>query len=469
VSSVRRITETIALVICLVMFVRCVVIEPFGVPTGSMAMTMLGNHKACDCPRCGYRVTVGSSCKTPDDRRGFDRAYHGAWCPNCGCSQLPLADVPETTGDRLLVDKTAFEYRKPRRWEVAVFRNPSDWSKPYVKRVVGLPNERIQIRDGDVYVNDQLCRKTFAELRPLRVLVFDQSCQPPQTWRQRWVSGHLAGISALFEDRHLSPLSEIPHGSDLFWPASSVTAEERWLTYRHWLLDEEREEVIRDWFAYNGGAVRHELSEVHDFAAAFQVEAAAGGGVLSLMMTDGRSLVQIELPIRDANQSEPGFTVRGVPPPERLLRPPMLSPRQRHQIEIAFVDRRISLAIDGQEVFSPIDLPADGMRRGVSRPISLGARGPAVTIREFRLYRDVHYTQSGRNGIFDAWPLGSDEYFVLGDNSSNSEDSRHWLRPGVPFDFFVGRPLLLHQPSRWSQWGQWQLQSLDWQRIRWVR
>lgn len=141
----------------------------------------------------------------------------------------------------------------------------------------------------------------------------------------------------------------------------------------------------------------------------------------------------------------------------------------KHRVELAFVDRRVMMTIDGREAFPPADLPEVVTRRGVSRPLALGANGSAVRVSGLRLFRDVHYTASGRNAIHEPWPLGSDEYFLLGDNSANSEDSRFWLKPGVPESNFLGRPLLLHQPSRWSALGSWELQRIDWKRIRWIR
>ncbi|MHC4472817.1 MAG: signal peptidase I [Planctomycetota bacterium] len=56
-------------------------------------------------------------------------------------------------GDRVLVNKLTFAVRSPERGEVVVFRNPEDRTKNYIKRVVGLPGDRVEIRDGTLYLN----------------------------------------------------------------------------------------------------------------------------------------------------------------------------------------------------------------------------------------------------------------------------------------------------------------------------
>ena len=69
-------------------------------------------------------------------------------------------------------------------------------------------------------------------------------------------------------------------------------------------------------------------------------------------------------------------------------------------------------------------------------------------------------------------PLQAGEYFVLGDNSGNSQDSRKWPRPGVPEADFVGKPFLIHQPLRTarsrSAGGSGIFQTVDWSRLRWL-
>ena len=58
-----------------------------------------------------------------------------------------------TAGNRLVVDRTAFWLRTPRRWEIVVFYCPDQPTELCVKRVVGLPGEKIQLRDRHVLVD----------------------------------------------------------------------------------------------------------------------------------------------------------------------------------------------------------------------------------------------------------------------------------------------------------------------------
>lgn len=154
---------------------------------------------------------------------------------------------------------------------------------------------------------------------------------------------------------------------------------------------------------------------------------------------------------------------------------PRLLAEKRYHIEMALVDRRLTLRVDGTDTFSPMDLPAAKQRASVDKPLCFESTGVLARFHHVRLYRDVHYTQVGKNAVRGhAAHLGVNQGFVLGDNSANSEDSRFWSGGGaVPLDNIIGRAFLVHLPSRavaWQALGrQWQCQLPDLERVRWLR
>ena len=55
-------------------------------------------------------------------------------------------------GDYLLIDELTYRFRQPERGEVIVFRPPQNASNYYIKRVIGLPGETVQIKNGLITV-----------------------------------------------------------------------------------------------------------------------------------------------------------------------------------------------------------------------------------------------------------------------------------------------------------------------------
>jgi signal peptidase I len=463
-TSRRRLVESLVLFVSAILFLRAIIVEPFGVPTGSMAPTLCGNHKALSCPRCGYPVRVGE----PGSKKGD---YPDARCPNCGADKLDIDAAPEIAGDRLLVDKNVFRVRSPRRWEVGVFVCPSDKSKPYVKRVAGRPGEKIQIRDGDVWINGELARKTLAQARECRVPVFDADYAPPGGWRRRWRPEGIRPVIPAIGAAEPAPLPEwlTFDGNDLLIAAEGSTSP-RLADYWHVSLDSKTAEVIRDGFEYNGHTSPTHDYAVHDFFVECEAEIQAGAGNLIMNLTDGADTATALI----ATGGEFGESKLLLPPRglvKATNRPP-LKPGKTYRVEMAFIDRRVSVAVDGHEYFS-FDLPPAEKRPDVISPFRLGAEGATVAFRHIKLYRDIYYRPGERHAGAEPYQLGPDEYFMLGDNSANSDDSRSWQIPGVPERNFLGKPFLLHQPSRPAQWGvagHWvDAQAIDWDRIRWLR
>jgi len=65
------------------------------------------------------------------------------------------------TGDRLLADKLTYRLHSPQRGDVVIFYYPRDPQQIYVKRVIGLPGETVQIADGDVYIDGRRIREPY--------------------------------------------------------------------------------------------------------------------------------------------------------------------------------------------------------------------------------------------------------------------------------------------------------------------
>ena len=59
-------------------------------------------------------------------------------------------------GDNLIVDKLSYRFRDPERYDIIIFPGPEEFGQHpyYIKRIIGMPGETVQIKDGKVYIND---------------------------------------------------------------------------------------------------------------------------------------------------------------------------------------------------------------------------------------------------------------------------------------------------------------------------
>jgi signal peptidase I len=75
-----------------------------------------------------------------------------------GTSMLPNLEH----GQRVLVCKSAYWFGEPQRGDIVVFYSPSR-GKDIIHRIVGLPNEKVEIRNGQVYINDSKIEEPYIQ------------------------------------------------------------------------------------------------------------------------------------------------------------------------------------------------------------------------------------------------------------------------------------------------------------------
>lgn len=431
-----------------VLIFRTFVAEAYVVPTGSMAPTLLGYHRELTCTFCSFVFPLGM------DEQGRSSA---PICPNCGETNLREAPAVSRDGDRLLVQKYLFELRSPRRWEVIVFQTPVESDQPFVKRVVGLPGESILLFGGDVYVNGTIARKSLEEIRAMRLIVYDNNHVPSDVDRfPRWMPRRGG-----FGDFLASGWTKVDKEFHREAPLDGKSATD-WLLYRHWDPSRPGYGPVRDGYAYNGTEVRVE-NRVPDLM--LEAEVAIDPVVRSVKIQISRGMDRFIVTI-PTNHDLPEVPVtverngRGLSLEERARTAPLVgssleNPRY-HRLEAALADRRLMVAIDGRLLFTPIDFddPIGSGPRSPS-PIGVGVDEGAARLRNIKIFRDVYYTNSIATGptrphaVDRPFELSEGEYFVLGDNSPVSNDSRFWPEsPVVRREWLVGKPFLVHIPSQ---------------------
>jgi hypothetical protein len=317
----------------------------------------------------------------------------------------------------------------------------------------------VEIIDGDVYINDEISRKPPKVQAELWMPVYNNNYQPVRpeekafndhAWQQPFKN--IEDSNWILNDKDNPTLFHLDSGADQM----------------HSLIyDTLRGNNFRATYAYDDVYKYEDQPYCSDLMARFYARSAESQGRIGISLRkyqtryrawadfteDIMFIVKVDT---DGKETE-------------LNRKSITSPAIKKAVLVKFanVDHQLTFQFGREKLTHDLgrDAKDAGQRKANIEPqVKIFGSGK-LTLSNIGIFRDIHYTatsppsrETGRATEGKAFPLGKDQFFVLGDNSPNSEDGRFWRAAGkgnngraypvgiVPRDYLVGKALFVYWP-----------------------
>ena len=376
-STVRRPwrdnIEAVTMAVVMAVMLKYFVVEAYKIPTGSMQPTLMGNK------------------------------------------QLDLED-------RILVDKLSFHFRDPERFEVVIFKYPLDRSKNFIKRIIGMPNEELEIRGGDLWVRPDGVEEWSILRKPAKVqesmwkpLLSDDPRRPkwrPNSAATSWqVTAHEIEARGDGAVRYPNEGSVVDNYRDGY---PGKIGEKMGARPGFGNSDDNRvgDLRVRGTVAPLPGT-REVVVEIHEGDLRYRLSlpgpAAAEG-----------ALAEIEARQFEVDSATDGGRVVIAPVFARSDSPRRLDAGKAVRFAAQSLDDLLELSVDG-EVWVSLEIqPAEG-----DSYVQLGVVGEGADFEDLQVDRDIYYTTARVK--MTHWDIPDASYVMLGDNTQDSSDSREWI------------------------------------------
>ena len=452
----REVLESLAIALVLAFMFKAFAAEAYVIPTGSMATTLMGRHKDVHCSQCDFPFQISASeesndsAEHPVDPNALPMILAGT-CPQCRYTMYVGADNPETkthlsfNGDRIFVNKCCFNFRKPTRWNVTVFRYPGRPQVNYIKRLVGVENETLRIRHGDIFVKKDgeseftIQRKPLAALRAMLRPVDDNDYVQPELhkigWPMRWFSDDNSPWGVY---ENLRKFTSPKDASETTWLMfrNVVPSSTDWFYLSQHKMPPygivNNPQLITDFVGYNSGVdnrfsremiVRREiqtekgsqkdifcrqssggmgLNWVGDLAVSCSFSVEGTSGTVYLRLVKGGVEFLCTISVADGKAT---FSIPGIDEFQPAVADTPIRPGQTFDVFFCNVDEELRLAVDGKEInfggAGRYGTLVDDLSGFLARnrppteldltPVAIGIQGAPIEVRHLKVLRDIYY------------------------------------------------------------------------------
>jgi signal peptidase I len=439
---------------------RAFVMEAFRIPTGSMADTLKGAHFQLGCSQCGYEYAYNFGSEMVPNHDVFIESGSPR-CPSCGYFLPRGTKRLAANGDRILVLKCIYQFFEPKRWDVVVFKNPDEPGQNFIKRLVARPGEEIKIIDGDIYINGKIARKPPKIQRELWLPVYDNDYQPirpehglfnGQSWEQP------------FRNRDGSKWDFNSENPTVF----ELQSDSNGLHVMYYDTTRGNNFGAKN-CAYNPSSTYRGSSYCSDLMVRFYANFSESEGVVGIGLSkyERRYKAQVDAAgaMTIAAKSDNGGEWEELA--DTKIKGPVLN--KPTLVKFVNVDHQLIFQFGDEKLTYDLGLEPDAAGRAngnVEPEVRIFGSGKKA-LSHIAIFRDIYYTtppqDTGEPSFASKsrpFKLKPKEYFVMGDNSPASHDSRRWSNKGVgingirtyragtvPHDYLVGKAVFVYWPS----------------------
>ena len=387
-------------------------VQPLRIDSGSMVPALHGPRFVFVCETCRHTFLCGAD--GPIERTRFT-------CPACGFAENSVQTARFLQGERILIDRftPTFSQRKLRRFDLIVFRDAKSPSRWNAKRIVALPGETVAFCDGNLWINGTILRKNL-----------DMQVKVAAIYRfGRWID------ESTPTERRFSfdPSEPIPHFAPLH-PGSEIQQSE--------MTPQNNPRFYSTRNPYNQLRIeRKEETQTPSDEILLTLSARFFDAEITITTKRETLVIKKSDPqTLSVLRNEKHFA--SVPVPEKT------GSQQSESVRISVIDRTLQIGWE-QSTLLVKELPDTNETQKIPAnfPIQISfpireneALDILASLRELETQIEIRLDPF-LSGPAQRWTVPQDAYFVLGDNSAISEDSRFWNPPHVERNAILGRVL----------------------------